>query len=152
MRHWRMVLVYSSNCDVIKSIWGIGELHQNMMKVLQTWWKHFNVLNDFLQNSKFFDCFNSNLWFNYFKYKDSFYQCLVEFLQFSLSKCKKRKEERPGGEPETLWSNFWCSTPRPTLTLERRRKKKRRLLEKGKILMYLLQTMMKILHLMKLKI
>ena len=125
------------------------------MRLLRTWWKYFKFLNKILQSLKniirklnyliqTFELISSNskivfiiVWFNFFK------------IHFQNS---KKKKERAGGEPETSWSIFWCSTPVPIWILEESRKNKRRHLETEKLLKNILQTVMKRLHLMKWKI
>ena len=86
-------------------------------------------------NSKLFSI---NIWLNFFK--------------IHFQNTKKRKEEGAGGEPETLWSIFWCCTPVPIWILKEEGGNKRRQLETGILLKKILQTVKKILHLMRSKI
>ena len=100
------------------------------------------TLDDLIQT---FELISSNskrvfiiVWFNFFK--------------IHFQNTKKKKEREAGGEPGTSWFIVWCSTPVPIWILKERRKNKRRHLETEKLLKNILQTVMKRLHLMKLKI
>ena len=133
----------------------IGKLHQIMMKLLQIRWKYFKFMNIILQSLKniirtlndliqTFELIPSNskmvfiiVWFNFFK------------IYFQNT---KKKKQRAGGEPWTPCATIWYSTPVPIWILKEGRRNKRILLETGKLLKNIHQSVMKIQHLMSLKI